>query len=74
MNKVKSLWSRFAFALALLFTLGTTSYGQAGAVQTAIEGAVTAGKTAADAILVIAAGVIASFILIKLGKRAANKA
>jgi hypothetical protein len=62
-----------ALLLALVVTGGNSAFATDDAIQTAATTAISAAQTAGVAVLVAAIGVIASFILFKLVKRAANK-
>lgn len=58
----------------MLGLMSASSLATAGAVETAITTAVGDAKTAGEAILAVAATVVAAFLIFKLGKRAANRA
>lgn len=58
----------------LLVASASNALATAGAVETAMTSAVSSAQTAGENILVVAAGVLAAFLLFKLGRRAANKA
>lgn len=63
-----------AAAIATNAVLLGAAHAQTATIQSAVTDAIDDAKSAADAILIVAAGLIASFIVFKVAKRAANKA
>ena len=63
-----------AMVAMVLAILSVQSHATAGAVETAITTAVGDAKTAGEAILAVAATVLAAFLIFKFCKRGASKA